>query len=131
MTLRELVGQKPVMLVPMLRDLDNFQKVDQVRQQCRRCAIQLSAHLFIWRKAAPSKSTIKSWCPTERKFLGMDIALFQEFIQDHFIIKTKDGNQWLCDPKIAALIWEACVSSESPLPEASWEIEREKQRRAA
>jgi hypothetical protein len=131
MTLRELIGQKQIMLVPMLRDLDDYEKVDQVRQQCRKCAEKLAPHLFIWRKAAPSKSTIKSWCPQERKFLGMDIALFQEFIQNQFSVRTADNKEWLLDRPIADRIWSECVSENSPLPEASWEIEREKQRRAA
>jgi hypothetical protein len=130
MNLRELIGQKPIMLVPTLQDLDDYLKEDLVRQICRKCAIQLSVHLFIWKKEFALKDTIKTWCPIERKFLGMDLSLFQEFMQDHFSVRTADHQEWLLDRSIADRIWSECITENSPLPDASWAIEAQKRRAA-
>lgn len=119
---------RPVLVVPYLKDCNDFRKEEQVRQICRKCADQLSAHLFVWRKTFPSRSTIKTWCSDEKKFLGMDLSLFQDFIHNHFSVRTADNLEWLLDSKIADRIWSACIADDSPLPEANWDIEAERRK---
>ena len=121
---------RQAMTVPHLRDCSNWRKNDEVRALCRRCAEQLSTHLYRWPKEWPSLSTIKTWNRQEKRFLGMDLSLFQEFIMDHFSIRTADNREWLLDRKIAALIWAECISQDSPLPPAGWKIELDKKRTA-
>jgi hypothetical protein len=119
------------MVIPHLKDADNFRCEDKVRQICRKCAEQLSAHLFRWAKQWPSRSTLKTYDKAQRRFVGLDLSLFQDYLMNHFIIKTPDGNQWLLDRSIAARIWSECVADDSPLPEASWAVEAQKRAGAA
>jgi hypothetical protein len=121
-------GDLPVLTVPYLRDCDDGRKAELVRQICRKAAEQLSTHLFKWEKQYPSKSCVKSYDPVQRKFLGMNIALFQDFIMNHYSVRTPDGNQWLLDRKLADLIWAECIAADSPLPPASFDIEAERRR---
>jgi hypothetical protein len=126
MNLRQLIGEKPILRVPNLRDLDDYNKENEVRQICRKCAEQLAPHLFRWEKSFPSMSTVKSWDKAQGRFVGMDLDLFQSFIEDHFSVRTADNKEWRCDRVIADRIWSECVSADSPLPEASFAIEAQK-----
>jgi hypothetical protein len=119
---------QPVMVVPFIADSDAWIKQESVKAMCRKAAEQLSKYLFVWRKPFPSKDTIKSWCSIEKRFQGMDLGDFQDFVLDHYSVRTADHQQWLLDSKIASLIWAECIAADSPLPVASWAIEA--QRRA-
>jgi hypothetical protein len=117
---------RPVMIAPFIKDCEDGRKADLVTAQCRNCAEQLSAHLFVWRKVYPSMTMVKSWDASQKKFLGMDIALFQDFIESHFSVRTSDQREWRLDRLIAVRIWAECIASDSPLPEASWAIEAQR-----
>jgi hypothetical protein len=119
MNLRQLIGQKPIMTVPTLRDCDNYLKEDLVRQICRKCAEQLAPLLYRWEKSFPSKSCLKTYDKAQKCFLSMDLDLFQSFIEDYFSVRTAD-HEWLLDRSIAARIWAACIADDSPLPPADW-----------
>lgn len=118
----------PVMIVPYLKDTNAESKQELVKSICHRCAEQLSVHLFKWERKFPSRSTVKTWSASEGKFLNMDLSLFQEFIMNHFSVRTADNQEWMLDRSIAARIWEQCVSDESPLPPADWNIEGRKRK---
>lgn len=114
------------MVVPFIADSDAWLKQAEVKAQCQRCAQQLAKHLFVWRKPFPSKDTLKSWDKAQRCFIGMNLEDFQLFVLDHFSVRTADHHEWLLDSKIASLIWEACISADSPLPKASWAVEAQR-----
>ena len=121
---------RPIMTVPYLRDCDNWRKADQEKALCRRCAEQLATHLYRWEKKWPALSTVKTWDEKEKRFLGMDLSLFQEFIMNRFSVRTADNREWLLDRKIAALIWAECIADDSPLPPASWAFELNRKKEA-
>jgi len=114
---------KPVMVVPFIKDTDDWRKHDLVKATCRKCAEQLAGFLYRWAKSWPALSTIKTWDDKEQRFLGMDLSLLQEFIMASFSVRTPDNREWLLDRNIAALIWAECIADESPLPPASWAVE--------
>jgi hypothetical protein len=47
-----------------------------------------------------------------------------------FVLTTADSKEWLLDRAVAAALWAACVEPGSPLPEATWSIERTRKRQA-
>ena len=126
MNLRFWERDDPILTVPYLRDADNEMKQTEVRAQCRKCAEQLTGHLFKWERLSPLRSTLKTWDQAQKRFCGMDIEDFQTYLMSHFSIRTADNRQWLLDKKLAALIWEQCVAADSPLPPASFAIEAER-----
>jgi hypothetical protein len=121
---------KPTLLVPYLKDCGDFHKQAEVTAQCKKCAVALATHLFVWRKVFPSKSAVKFWCPTEKKFLGMSLQDFQNFVNNHYSIRTADHKEFLLDPSIASLVLEQCIAEDSPLPVASWAVEAQRRRAA-
>ena len=118
------------MVVPFLKDTDDWRKQDAVKVTCRKCAEQLAPFLYRWAKSWPAPSTVKTWNDKEKRFLGMGLSLFQEFIMNRFSIRTADNREWLLDRKIAALIWAECTGEASPLAAASWQLEFEKRKAA-
>jgi hypothetical protein len=122
--------QREVMVIPYLKDCDDWRKADQVKAQCHRCAEQLAPYFYRWEKKFPERSTVKTWDACERKFRGVDLDLFTLLIEERFRIDTADHRQWRLDKKIAAKIWEQCIAADSPLPAASWTIEAEKRKAA-
>jgi hypothetical protein len=119
------------MVIPTLRDIRDGRQSEKVRNQCRECAKLLAAHLYVWRKPFPEKATVKSWNKESLCFQGMDIDLFAGYLMTNFTLRTEDNHEWLLDRSIAASIWEACVATDSPLGEASWQIEMDLKRKAA
>jgi hypothetical protein len=119
-----------VMVVPFLRDIGDWRKADLVKAQHQKCAQQLASHLFRWERQFPSLSTIKTWNIAEKKFLGMDLSLFINFIQNHYSIRTADHHEWLLDRIIGDRIFAACIAEDSPLPPANWDVERERKKAA-
>jgi hypothetical protein len=122
--------QREIMVVPCLRDVQNWRCDDKVKVQCRRCAEQLVPFFFRWAKTFPSLSAVKTWDSREQKFRGLDLDLFALLIEERFRIRTEDGRAWRLDKLIARLIWAECISDDSPLPPASWVIELKKKREA-
>jgi hypothetical protein len=128
MNLRFWQRDDPVLIVPYLRDSDDCTKQDKVKEQCRKCVHQLVSHLFRWEKSFPSHSTLKTWDQEQKRFLGLDLEGFQDYLMSHFSIRTEDGRQWLLDKKLAALIWESAVAADSPLLAANWAEEARRRR---
>jgi hypothetical protein len=87
--------------------------------------------LYVWRKPYPEKATVNSWSSDTQSFVGMTIEDFANFVMANFTLKTANGREWLLDRAVAATIWAACVEPGSPLPEASWQIEMDRKRKAA
>jgi hypothetical protein len=125
---REDNSSRPTMFVPYIRDTDNWSKQVEVQTQCKKCAEKLASHLFVWHKTFPYRSTVKFWCPREHKFLGMDLESFCRFIELTFSVRTADNREWRLDKKVASLIFEQCIAADSPLPEASWQVEAERKK---
>jgi hypothetical protein len=125
------VPGRKVMVIPFIRDIDNGLQAGTVAAQCAACAKQLASHLYVWRRAFPQQSTLKSWDTASLSFQGMDLDLFREYLMRNFTLSTPDGKQWLLDRAVAVPIWAACVAADSPLPEASWQAEIDRKRKAA
>jgi hypothetical protein len=119
------------MVIPVLRDINDGRMSAKVAAQCRECAKQLAAHLYVWRKQFPERTTVKKWSKETQSFIGMNITDFQNFLMANFTLKTTDGREWLADKSIADRIWQSCTATDSPLPEASWQEERNMKRKAA
>jgi hypothetical protein len=117
------------MVIPSIRDINDGRQAEKVRTHCAACAQHLAAHLYVWRKAYPEKTTVKHWSKETQSFIGMNITDFQNFLMANFTLKTTDGREWLLDKSIGALIWESCVAADSPLPLASWQVERDLKRK--
>jgi hypothetical protein len=117
------------MVIPSLADLRDGRQAEKVAAQCRECAKLLAAHLYVWRKAFPEKTTVKNWSKETQSFVGMNIEDFQNFLMADFTLKTTDGREWLADKTIADRIWQSCTAADSPLPEASWQVERDLKRK--
>ena len=112
------------MVIPFIRDINNSVQAGTVTAQCKQCATLLVPHLYVWRRALPQQPTLKSWDTASLSFQGMDLDLFREYLMRNFVLTTADSKEWLLDRAVAAAIWAACVAAGSPLPEASWLIER-------
>jgi hypothetical protein len=125
------VPGRPTMIIPSLRDLRDGGQAAKVKFQCEQCAMQLAGSLYVWRKAFPGKATVKSWSTDTQSFVGMTIEDFANFLMANFTLKTADGKEWLLDRAVAVPIWAACVEPGSPLPEASWQAEIDRKRKAA
>jgi hypothetical protein len=121
---------KPIMIVPYLAAIRDVRQADTVSAQCRECSRLLASHLYVWRRAFPQKSTLKFWNVEDCCFSGMDLDLFIRFLTEHYRFFTEDSREWNLDRAIAALIWDACTSQETPLKEASWLVERTLKREA-
>jgi hypothetical protein len=118
----------PVMVVPYLKEINNFSYQTKVNAQVHRCAEQLAAHLFKWKKEWPSLSRVMFWSVSEKRFLGLDLDNFAIFIERQFRVQTEDRMAWRLDRVIAARIWATCIADDSPLPPASWQIELNRKR---
>jgi hypothetical protein len=127
---QKLPGRK-VMVIPFIKDINNSLQSATVAAQCAACATALAPHLFVWRRSFPQQSTLKSWDTASLSFQGMDLDLFQEYLMRNFVLTTADSKEWLLDRAVAAAIWAACVAQDSPLPEASWQSEIDRKRKAA
>jgi hypothetical protein len=125
------VPGRKVMLIPFIKDINNSLQAGTVAAQCERCAMQLAGSLYVWRKPFPGKATLKSWSTDTQSFVGMTIEDFANFLMAHFTLKTADGTEWLLDRAVAVPIWAACVEPGSPLPEANWQAEIDRKRKAA
>ena len=99
-------SQRPTLTVPFISDCDNWHKTDEVKAICQRAAKQLADHLFRWDRQWPARPRVVTWDHREKRFLGMDMALFQERVMGWFTIKTPDGREWALDRAVAALIME-------------------------
>jgi hypothetical protein len=119
------------MIIPSLRDLRDGRQAALVQSQCQLCAKQLVAHMYLWRKQPPERSTLKLWNVETASFTGMTIEDFATFVMANFTVKTADGREWLLDRCIASLIWSACIAPGCPLSLASWQIEMDRKRLAA
>jgi hypothetical protein len=119
---------RPIMAVPHIKDTDDWHKADQVKAMCRKCAEQLSEHLYRCERQFPSLGTVKRWDGLQMKFVGLDHQLFREFIEERFSVRTPDGREWRLDPVIGRLIWEQCTAADSPLGPANWDIELERKK---
>jgi hypothetical protein len=119
------------MVIPSLADLRDGRQSEKVRSQCAEVATLLAAHLYVWRKPFPEKATVKKWNMETMSFVGLNIEDLQNLLMSNFILKTADGREWLADKSIADRIWEACTAADSPLPEASWLVERDLKRKEA
>jgi hypothetical protein len=115
---------KPIMIVPYLQAIRDARQADIVAAQCRECSRLLASHLYVWRRAFPQKSTLKTWNAADLCFNGMDLDLFINYLTEHYRFHTEDSREWLLDRAIAALIWDSCTSQDTPLKEASWLVER-------
>jgi hypothetical protein len=122
---------RPTMIIPSLRDLRDGRQAATVQSQCQQCAKQLAGRLYVWPKPFPGKATVKSWSTDTQSFISMTIEDFANFVMANFTLKTSDGKEWLLDKAVAVRIWAACVEEDSPLPEASWEVEITLKREAA
>jgi hypothetical protein len=125
------VPGRKVMVIPFIRDINNSLQAGTVAAQCAACAKQLAGSLYVWRKPFPGKATVKSWSTDTQSFVGMSIEDFATFLMANFTLKTADGKEWLLDRAVAVPIWAACVAADSPLPEASWQTEMDRKRKAA
>lgn len=122
---------RKTMIIPALCDTRNGRQAEKVAAQCRNCAKLLAAHLYVWRKPYPEKSSLKRWNKDTMSFVGLNIEDLQNLLMANFTLQTADRKEWLCDKAIADLIWQSCTATDSPLPLASWQEETNLKRKAA
>jgi hypothetical protein len=122
---------KPTMIIPSFADLREGSHTEKVRRQCHACACLLSKHLYKWERSFPQKSLLKMWEPGTLSFVTVDLDSFANYLTQHFALYTDDGSRWLADRVVADRILQACVSGDSPLPAASWQLQTDRKRKAA
>jgi hypothetical protein len=125
------VSGRQTMIIPYLRDVNSSLHAATVQAQCQQCAKKLASHLYVWRKQAPERTTVKNWSTETQSFTGMQIEDFAYFIMSRFELRTADGREWGLDKAVAIQIWNACIAADSPLPLANWEVEISLKRQAA
>jgi|SRR5450631_2054785 hypothetical protein len=127
---RPKIKGKPTMVIPSFADLRDGSRTEKVRSQCHACAQQLAKYLYRWERSFPQKSLVKVWEPETLSFVTLDLEAFGNYLTNHFALYTDDGNRWLADRVVADRILQACVSGDSPLPEANWQLQTDRKRKA-
>jgi hypothetical protein len=116
---------RPVLILPDLKTINEFQQELIIRQQLKAIAEQLSEYYWKWPRPWPQKPSLKTWNEKYQEFNGVDLNLFIYYISNFFDCMTADGTHYASPARVIAdRIFASCIAEDSPLPIANHAIEK-------